>query len=114
MKDIKKLIEDIVHERNEVIARLAYWEGVNLTISDYSSFHPDADAQEEALEEITELAMYLEDEYRSFSMPEVYQFCKEKHMFNENWSGIWKDDALKLLGLDSNTDVDLLFSGVVE
>lgn len=112
MKDVKALIEGVVYERNDIIARLAMWQGVDLTTSNYDSFKPDADIQEESLEELTELAMFLESEYKSLSLPEIYHYCLERHKFNEHWSGIWKDDALKLLGLDSCSDIDLLFKGV--
>jgi len=112
MKDVKALVEGIVYERNDIIARLAIWQGVDLTTSNYDSFKPDADIQELALEELTELAMHLEDEYESFSLPEIHHYCKERYKFSEHWSGILKDDALRLLGLDSSPDVDLLFKGV--
>ena len=112
MKDIKKLVENIVQDRNEIIARLAYVQGVDLTNSDYSSFKPNEAVQEKAMSEITELAMYFEDEYKSFRLPELFQYCNEKYKFNEHWSGVWKEDALKLLGLESCSDIDLLFSGL--
>ena len=112
MKDIKKLVENIVNDRNKIIARLAYMQHVDLTNSDYSSFNPNEAVQGKLLDELTELAMYLEDEYKSLRLPELLQYCKEKYKFNEHWSGVWKDDALKLLGLESCSDIDLLFNGL--
>lgn len=112
MKDIKKLVENIVHDRNDIIARLAYVQNVDLTNSNYDSFKPNEAIQEQSLTELTELAMYLEDEYKSLKLPELLQYCKEKYKFNEHWSGVWKDDTLKLLGLESCSDVDLLFNGL--
>lgn len=112
MKDIKTLVENIVHDRNNIIASLANSQGVDLTNSDYDSFEPNEAAQRNALEELTELAIFLEDEYKSLRLPELLQYCNEKHKFNEHWSGIWKEDALMLLGLDSCSDIDLLFKGV--
>ena len=38
MKNITKFVEDLVQDRNEIIARLAYAQNVDLTISDYNSF----------------------------------------------------------------------------
>lgn len=112
MRNIKDFVESIVHERNNIIATLAMREKVDLTISNWDSFKPNEAFQNDALEELTELAMYFKDEYKSLSMPEIFHYCKEKHKFNENWSGIWKDDALKLLGLESCSDIDLLFQGI--
>lgn len=112
MKDIKTFVENIVHERNDIIAVLALRENVDLTNSNWDSFKPNEVAQNDALEELTELAMYLEDEYKSLRLPEILQYCKERHTFNEHWSGVWKDDALRLLGLESCSDIDILFNGV--
>lgn len=113
MKDIKKLVENIVHDRNDIIARLAYVQGVDLTNSNYDSFKPNEAIQEQSLGELTELAMYLEDGYKSLKLPELLEYCNEKYKFNEHWSWVWKDDALKLLGLESCSDIDLLFNGLV-
>lgn len=112
MKDIKTFVENIVHDRNDIIGRLAYVQGVDLTTSNYDSFKPNEAIQAKSLDELTELAIYLEDEYKGFRLPELLQYCKERHKFNENWSGIWKEDALKLLGLESCSDIDLLFMGM--
>lgn len=112
MKNIKTFVENIVKDRNDIIGRLAYLQSVDLTNSNWDSFKPIENAQNEALEELTELAMYFEDEYKSFRLPEIFQYCKERYKLNENWSGIWKSDVLRLLGLDSCSDVDFLFQGV--
>jgi len=112
MKNIKTFVEDIVYERNAIIARLAYVQGVDLTNSNYDSFKPNEAIRQQSMDQLTELAMFLEQEYKSLSLPEIYHYCLERHIFNENWSGIWKKDALKLLGLDSCSDIDILFSGV--
>ena len=112
MKNIRAFVENIVHERNAIIARLAYVQGVDLTNSNYDSFKPNEAIRQQSMEQLTELAMYFEQEYKSLCLPEIYHYCMEKHKFNEHWSGIWKKDTLKLLGLDSNTDIDLLFKGV--
>lgn len=113
MKNITKFVEDLVQDRNEIIARLAYAQNVDLTISDYSSFTPDKRLQEQSLADMTDLAMDLWSTYKEFKLPETLQYCKEVHKFNEEWSGVWKDDALKLLGLEANSDIDLLFDGRV-
>ena len=112
MKDIKKFVEDIVHDRNDIIALLALREHVDLTNSDWDSFKPNEALQYDALEELTELAIYLGDEYKGFRLPEILQYCKERHTFSKHWSGIWKTDALKLLGLESSSVIDTLFKGV--
>lgn len=112
MKNIRAFVENIVHDRNAIIARLAYTQGVDLTNSNYDSFKPNEAIRQQSMEQLTELAMYFEQEYKSLCLPEIYHYCKEKHKLNEHWSGIWKDDALKLLGLDSCSDIDLLFKGV--
>jgi hypothetical protein len=112
MKDIRKIVENIVHDRNDIIALLAMRENVDLTNPDWGSFKPNEVAQKDALEELTNLAIYLEDEYKGLRLPEILQYCKERHTFNENWSGIWKDDALKLLGLESSSVIETLFKGV--
>jgi hypothetical protein len=111
MKNIRAFVEDIVHERNAIIARLAYVQGVDLTNSNYDSFKPNEAIRQQSMEQLTELAMYFEQEYKSLCLPEIYHYCTEKHKFNEHWSGIWKKDALKLLGLDSCSDIDYLFEG---
>jgi len=112
MKDVRKIVENIVHDRNDIIALLALREHVDLTNSDWDSFKPNEGAQKDALEELTDLAIYLEDEYKSLRLPEIFQYCKERHKLYEHWSGIWKDDALRLLGLESCSDIDILFKGV--
>lgn len=112
MKNIKTFVENIVHDRNDIIARLAYLQSVDLTNSNWDSFKPIENAQNEALEELTELEIFLEDEYKSLRLPEILQYCKERHTFSEHWSGIWKDDALRLLGLESSSVVDTLYEGV--
>ena len=113
MRNITKFVEDLVQDRNEIIARLAYAQNVDLTISDYSSFTPDKRLQEQSLADMTDLAMDLWSTYKELKLPEILQFCKEVHKFSEEWSGVRKDDALKLLGLDANSDIDLLFDGRV-
>ena len=62
---------------------------------------------------MTDLAMDLWSTYKELKLPEILQYCKEVHKFSEEWSGVCKDDALKLLGLDANSDIDLLFDGRV-
>ena len=47
MRNITKFVEDIVQDRNEIIARLAYAQNVDLTLSDYSNFKPDPKLQEQ-------------------------------------------------------------------
>ena len=113
MRNITKFVEDLVHDRNEIIARLAFAQKVDLTLGDYSNFKPDTRLQEISSSDITDLAMDLWSTYHDMKLPEILQYCKEVGKFKEEWSGIWKDDALKLLGLEANTNVDLLFSGRV-
>ncbi len=112
IKDITKFVENIVYDRNDILARLAFREKVDLTTSNWDSFKPNDCAQNDALEELTELAIYLEQGYKSFRLPEIFQYCKERHKFNENRSGIWKHDALRLLGLESSSVLNTLFKGV--
>ena len=112
-KDVKSFVENVVHDRNDIIARLAMMQDVDLSSSNWDSFKPNEAFQNNALEELTDLAMYFEDEYKSLSLTEILWYCKERYKFSEHWSGIWKDDALKLLGLDSCSDIDLLFSGLI-
>lgn len=113
MRNITKFVEDLVHDRNEIIARLAYAQNVDLTLSDYFNFKPDPKLQTLSLADMTDLAMDLWTEYKNFKLPEILQYCKEVNKFKEEWSGIRKDDALKLLGLEANSDIDLLFDGRV-
>lgn len=113
MRNITKFVEDLVNERNEIIARLAFAQNVDLTLSDYSNFKPDTRLQEQSLADMTDLAMGLWTTYKDMKLPEILQYCKEVGKFKEEWSGIWKDDALKLLGLEANSDIDLLFDGRV-
>lgn len=113
MRNITKFVEDLVNERNEIIARLAFAQNVDLTLSDYSNFKPDTRLQEQSLADMTDLAMDLWTTYKDMKLPEILQYCKEVGKFKEEWSGIWKDDALKLLGLEANSDIDLLFDGRV-
>lgn len=101
-------MENIVHDRNNITAVLAMREKVDLTNSNWDSFKPNEAFQNDALEELTELAMYLEQEYKSLRLTELLQYCKERHKFNEHWSGIWKDDA------ESSSVVDTLCNGLVE
>ena len=112
MKDITKFVENIVHDRNDIIEGLAYQQGVDLSNSDWDSFKPNEALQNNALEELTYLVMYLEDEYKSLRLPEIFQYCKERHKFGEHWSGIWKDDALRVLGVQSSSVVDILYEGL--
>ena len=112
MRNVKKLVESILQDRNEIIARLVYVQGVDLTNSDWSSFKPNEALQERSLEELTELTMSFEEKYKSLRLPEILQYCKERHALNENWSGIRKTDVLKLLGLESSSVIDTLFNGV--
>jgi hypothetical protein len=115
IKDIKKFVENIVYDRNDILARLAFREKVDLTTSNWDSFKPNDCAQNDALEELTELEIYLEQGYKSFrlprQLPEIFQYCKERHKFNENWGGIQKHDALRLLGLESSSILNTLFKG---
>ena len=60
MRDVTKFVENIVHERNEIIASLALRQNVDLTNSNWDSFKPNEALQNDALEEFTELAMYFE------------------------------------------------------
>lgn len=113
MRNITKFVEDIVNERNEIIARLALVQKVDLTLGDYSNFKEDRRLQEQSLADMTDLAMDLWSNYKDMKLPEILQYCKEVGKFKEEWSGIWKDDALKLLGLEANSDIDLLFDGRV-
>ena len=113
MKNITKFVEDLVNERNEIVARLAFVQKVDLTLGDYSNFKPDPKLQEQSLADMTDLAMDLSTTYKDMKLPEILQYCKEVGKFKEEWSGIWKDDALKLLGLEANSDIDLLFDGRV-
>ncbi len=113
MRNITKFVEDLVHDRNEIIARLAYAQNVDLTLSDYSNFKPDLKLQTLSLADMTDLAMDLWTTYKDMKLPEILQYCKEVGKFKEEWSGIWKSDALKLLGLEANSDIDLLFDGRV-
>lgn len=113
MRNITKFVEDIVDERNEIVARLALAQNVDLTLGDYSNFKPDPRLQEQGLSDVTDLAMDLWSTYKDMKLPELLQYCKEVGKFKEEWSGIWKDDALKLLGLEANSDIDLLFDGRV-
>ena len=113
MRNITKFVEDLVHDRNEIIARLAFAQNVDLTLGDYSNFKPDPKLQEQSLSDMTDLAMDLWSSYKDFKLPELLQYSKEINKFKEEWSGIWKDDALKLLGLEVNSNVDLLFDGRV-
>ena len=112
MKDVRLFVENIVHDRNDIIARLAMMQNVDLSISNWDSFKPNEALQNDALEELSDLAVYFENEYKSLSLTEILLYCKERYKFSEHWSGIWKDDALKLLGLDSCSDIDILFSGL--
>jgi hypothetical protein len=113
IKDITKFVENIVYDRNDILARLAFREKVDLTTSNWDSFKPNDCAQNDALEELTELEIYLEQGYKSFRLrlPEIFQYCKERHKFNENQSGIRKHDALRLLGLESSPILNTLFKG---
>lgn len=113
MRNITKFVEDLVADRNEIIARLAFAQNVDLTLSDYSNFKPDPKLQEQCLADLTDIAMDLWSTYKDMKLPEILQYCKEVNKFKEGWSGIWKDDALKLLGLEANSDIDLLFDGRV-
>lgn len=113
MRNITRFVEDLVHDRNEIIARLAFAQNVDLTLSDYSNFKPDTKLQTQGLADMTDLAMDLWTTYKDMKLPEILQYCKEVNKFKEEWSGIWKDDALKLLGLEANSDIDLLFDGRV-
>lgn len=113
MRNITKFVEDLVNDRNEIIARLAFAQNVDLTLSDYSNFKPDPKLQKQSLADLTDLAIDLWSEYKNFKLPEILQYCKEVGKFKEEWSGIWKDDALKLLGLEANSDIELLFDGRV-
>ena len=113
MRNITKFVEDIVHDRNEIIARLAFVQKVDLTLGDYSNFKPDPKLQEQSLADMTDLAMDLWSSYKDFKLPELLQYSKEINKFKDEWSGVWEDDALKLLGLEANSNVDLLFSGKV-
>lgn len=45
MRNITKFVEDIVQDRNEIVARLAFAQNVDLTLSDYSNFKPDPKLQ---------------------------------------------------------------------
>lgn len=113
MRNITKFVEDLVHERNTIIARLGSLQGVDLTLGDYSNFIPNTSFQKRCLEDITDLAMELWTTYKDMNLPERLQYCKEVGKFKEEYSGIWKDDALKLLGLEANSDINLLFDGRV-
>ena len=113
MRNITKFVEDLVHDRNEIIARLAFAQNVDLTLGDYSNFKEDTRLQEQSSADMTDLAMDLWSSYKDFKLPELLQYSKEINKFKEEWSGIWKDDALKLLGLEVNSNVDLLFDGRV-
>ena len=113
MRNITKFVEDLVADRNEIVARLAFAQNVDLTLSDYSNFKPDPKLQEQCLADLTDIAMDLWSTYKDMKLPEILQYCKEVNKFKEEWSGIWKDDALKLLGLEANSDIDLLFDGRV-
>ena len=113
MRNITKFVEEIVNDRNEIIARLAFAQNVDLTLSDYSNFKGDRRLQELSSSDMTDLAMDLWSTYKDMKLPEILQYCKEVGKFKEEWSRIWKDDALKLLGLEANSNVDLLFSGRV-
>lgn len=113
MRNITKFVEDLVNDRNEIIARLAFAQHVDLTLGDYSNFKPDTKLQEQSLADMTDLAIDLWSTYKDMKLPEILQYCKEVNKFKEEWSGIWKDDALKLLGLEANSDIDLLFDGRV-
>ena len=113
MRNVTKFVEDLVNDRNEIIARLAFAQNVDLTLSDYSNFKEDRRLQEQSLADMTDLAMDLWSTYHDMKLPEILQYCKEVNKFKEEWSGIWKDDALKLLGLEANSDIDLLFDGRV-
>lgn len=112
MKNVKEFVENIVYDRNDILARLAFREKVDLTNSDWDSFKPNDCAQNDALEELTELAIYLEQGFKSFRLPEIYQYCKERHKFNEHQSGFRKHDALRLLGLESSPILNTLYKGV--
>ena len=50
MRNITKFVNDIVNDRNEIIARLASAQNVDLTLGDYSNFKPDPKLQEQGLE----------------------------------------------------------------
>lgn len=113
MRNITKFVEDLVHDRNEIIARLAFAQNVDLTLSDYSNFKPDPKFHELSSSDMTDLAMDLWSTYKDMKLPELLQYSKEINKFNEQYSGIRKDDALKLLGLEANSNVDLLFDGRV-
>lgn len=113
MRNITKFVEDLVNDRNEIVARLAFAQNVDLTLGDYSNFKPDPKLQEQSLADMTDLAMDLWSTYKDMKLPEILQYCKEVGKFKEEWSVIWKDDALKLLGLEANSDIDLLFDGRV-
>jgi hypothetical protein len=113
MKDIKNFVKDIVHIRNDIIARLAYRQGVDLSSSNWTCFKPNELYQQDALDELASLTMHLLSTYKSLRLPELLQYCKESHKFNEPFYSVRKDDVLKLLGLDSCSDIDLLFSGNV-
>lgn len=113
MRNITKFVEDLVADRNEIVARLAFAQNVDLTLSDYSNFKPNPKLQEQCLADLTDIAMDLWSTYKDMKLPEILQYCKEVNKFKEEWSGIWKDDALKLLGLEANSDIDLLFDGRV-
>ena len=113
MINITKFVEDLVADRNEIVARLAFAQNVDLTLSDYSNFKPDPKLQEQCFADLTDIAMDLWATYKDMKLPELLQYCKELPKFKEEWSGIWKDDALKLLGLEANDNVDLLFDGQV-
>lgn len=113
MRNITKFVEGLVHDRNEIIARLAFAQNVDLTLGDYSNFKEDPKLQTQSLADMTDLAMDLWSTYKDMKLPELLQYCKEVGKFKEEWSGIWKDDVLKLLGLEANSDIDLLFDGRV-
>ena len=113
MRNITKFVEDLVSDRNEIVARLAFVQNVDLTLSDYSNFKPNPKFQEQCLADVTDMAMDLWSTYKDMKLPEILQYCKEVNKFKEEWSGIWKDDALKLLGLEANSNIDLLFDGRV-
>lgn len=110
----KRHIEDIVQERNLVIARLTVAQNVDLSLSDWDSFIPDRKTQVYALADLTDMVMDFYSVYTSLSLQELFHYCKVRFKLSEKYSGVSKKDVLRLLGLvESYSDLDLLFDGML-